>query len=374
MMSAKRFTSLALGLSLVTHLGLAMASPTGNVYTANERASSISQVDLATGEVSTVALPIAPHNVQVSPDGSLLLVVGISGHAGHSSGEKAGGQLLVFSTTALDRPQFSLPAGEHPAHVVTDSTGQRAFVTDSAANQVRVFDLKRRIELPGIPTGRYPHGLRLSPDGQTLYVANMRSDSVSLIDVATLKETVQIPVGKGPVQVGFAPDGRLAFVSLSAANQLGLIDTAGRKAIGKVDVGRTPIQMMATADGRQVYVANQGSGQNPDDRVSIVDPQTRSSIGTVTTGKGAHGVAISTDGAYVFVSNIEAGTVSVIDTNSRKVVGTHKVGAGPNGISFKPSSAQWLFEMRWGWHQDKVLRHGWGRLNQVHATCLRLNR
>ncbi|MNL32428.1 Cytochrome D1 heme domain protein [compost metagenome] len=98
--------------------------------------------------------------------------------------------------------------------------------------------------------------------------------------------------------------------------------------------------MMATVDGRQVYVANQGSGQNPDDRVSIVDPQTRSSIGTVTTGQGAHGVAISTDGAYVFVSNIEAGTVSVIDTKSRKVVGTHKVGAGPNGISYKPAKAE----------------------------------
>lgn len=159
------------------------------------------------------------------------------------------------------------------------------------------------------------------------------------VDVATLKETVQVPVGKAPVQVGFAPDGRLALVSLSAANQLGIIDTARRKVIGTVDVGRTPIQMMATGDGRQVYVANQGSAQNPDDRVSIVDPQTRSRIGTVTTGKGAHGVAISTDGRYVFVSNIEAGTVSVIDTDSRKVVGTHKVGAGPNGISYKPPKA-----------------------------------
>ena len=340
MMTAKRFSSMALGISLLIPLGLVMANPTGNVYTANERSASISQVNLATGDVSTVALPIAPHNLQVSPDGSLLLVVGVAGHAGHSSGEKPGGQLLVFSTSALDRPPFSFPAGDHPAHVVTDVTGLRAFVTDSAANQVRVFDLEQRIELPGIPTGRYPHGLRLSPDGRTLYIANMKSDSVSLIDVVTLKETAQIPVGKGPVQVGFAPDGRLAFFSLSATNQLGIIDTARRKVISKVDVGRTPIQMMATVDGRQVYVANQGSGQNPDDRVSIVDLQTRSSLGTVTTGKGAHGVAISSDGAYVFVSNIEAGTVSVIDTSSRKVVATHKVGAGPNGISFEPPSAQ----------------------------------
>ncbi|OUS88683.1 hypothetical protein CBP05_00005, partial [Pseudomonas putida] len=79
MMTAKRFSSMALGISLLIPLGLVMANPTGNVYTANERSASISQVNLATGDVSTVALPIAPHNLQVSPDGSLLLVVGVAG-------------------------------------------------------------------------------------------------------------------------------------------------------------------------------------------------------------------------------------------------------------------------------------------------------
>lgn len=54
------------------------------------------------------------------------------------------GELLVFSTATLDKPAFSLPAGQHPAHVVTDLSGQRAFVSDSAANLVRVFDLQAR--------------------------------------------------------------------------------------------------------------------------------------------------------------------------------------------------------------------------------------
>src|SRR5688500_1495244 len=103
----------------ITVQSWALAAPTGTVYTANERAASISQVRLDTGLVTTIKLDIAPHNVQVSPDGKWLLVVGMpakgDGHVGHATG----GQLQVFSTSALDKPAFTLPAGDHPAHVVT---------------------------------------------------------------------------------------------------------------------------------------------------------------------------------------------------------------------------------------------------------------
>lgn len=329
---------LATSLSLV--LSQALAAPVGTVYTANERDSSISQVNLASGQINTIALKIAPHNVQVSPDGHWLLAVGMPPHAEHAGSAMSGmdmseGELQVFNTAALDTPVFSLPAGEHPAHVVTDLSGRRAFVTDSAADLVRVFDLQARNQIGTVKTGSFPHGLRLSPDGKTLYVANMRGGSVSVIDTATLKETAKIAVGKAPVQVGFAADGRQAYVSLSAESKLGLIDTATQKLTKKVAVGRTPIQMYATQDGRQVYVANQGSSAKPDDRVSVVDPDSGKVVATLTTGKGAHGVAISRDGAYVFVSNIEAGTFSVIDTASKTVIATHKVGAGPNGISYQ---------------------------------------
>ncbi|HMO44862.1 MAG TPA: cytochrome D1 domain-containing protein [Rubrivivax sp.] len=326
-----------LGTTLALSAALVQAAPAGTVYTANERGASISRIDLASGTVSTFKVAIAPHNVQVSPDGRWLLATGMlrgAGHEGHDTGA-AGGRLLVFRIDDLDRPAQSLAAGDHPAHVVTDLDGKRAFVADSGAGVVRVFDLQAGKETGRITTGRYPHGLRLSPDGSTLYVAAMKSDVVSVIDVASLEEKARIKVGKAPVQVGFAADGKLAFVALSGENQLGFIDTARQTLIGKVPVGRTPIQMFATPDGRQVYVANQGSAAAPDDRVSVIDPATRKVLATITTGKGAHGVAMSGDGAYAFVTNIEDATVSVIDTTTRRVVASYRVGAGPNGVSFR---------------------------------------
>lgn len=322
------------GLSLT--LNTAWAGPTGFVYTANEREGSISEIELDSGRVSTVKLGVSPHNVQVSPDGSTVLAVGASAH-GAQHGAGASGQLLVFSTANLDLPPVSIPAGEHPAHVVTDAIGERAFVSDSGANVIRVIDLKKRVELTRVRVGEYPHGLRLSPSGQKLYVANMKAGTVSIIDVATLQETKRIPVGQGPVQVAFSADGQQAYVSLSRENRLGLIDTAQEKLTGTVPVGRTPIQMLAAQDG-MVYVANQGSAQAPSDQVSVVDPVAARVVKTLITGSGAHGVAGSQDGAYVFVTNIEAGTLSVVDVVSRQVISSHTVGAGPNGVSYRPAN------------------------------------
>lgn len=327
--------TVALGLAGWLTVGLAWAAPTGFVYTANERAESISQVQLDSGAVKTIKTGIAPHNVQVTPDGKRLLAVGVASHGAHHGSSAAGsGQLWVLETAALEQMPVVIEVGEHPAHVVTDLNAERAFVTDSAANVVRVIDLKARAETGRIPTGAYPHGLRLSPDGKTLYVANMRGGSVSVIDVDRLQETGRIAVGKGPVQVGFAPDGRQAYVSLSGSNQLGLIDTRQQRLVGKVKVGRTPIQMVSTAAGL-VYVANQGSAQAPDQTVSVVDAASKRVVKTLVTGKGAHGTAISSDNAYVFVSNIEAGTFSVIDAATQEVVAEHQVGLGPNGISYQ---------------------------------------
>jgi DNA-binding beta-propeller fold protein YncE len=54
----------------------ALASAAGFVYSANEGEDSISRIDLATRRVTTLKIPVTPHNVQISQDGRRLLAVG----------------------------------------------------------------------------------------------------------------------------------------------------------------------------------------------------------------------------------------------------------------------------------------------------------
>ena len=340
----------AAGLSQTPAAGPAFAP--GSVFTANEEGGSLSRIDIQSGAVQSITLPVMPHNVDVSAEARLVFVVGLAANAGDAmastmkmttggestpatEGEEPVGRLVIFKLDAIDQgPVATIDVGHHPAHVVPDRDGKRVFVTDSESNTVSVIDLNTSKIVKTIPTGSYPHGLRLSPDGQQLFVANVEDGSVSVIDLASLEELARIPVGKAPVQVGFTPDGTRVYVSLRDENKVAVIDRATRQVITKIAVGRNPIQVFATPDGRYIYVADQGSDADPDNRVSIIDVASNEVVKTLTVGAGAHGVTISTDGQFAYVTNIKDNSVSVIGTESQTVVRTIPVGKGPNGIAF----------------------------------------
>ena len=320
------------------------AGAAGTVYTADERGNSISAIDIGTGRVEILRIRIAPHNVQVTADGAYLLAVGdpVADDHGHGHGAAkdgdAKGRLLVFDTASLARgPLADIAVGAHPAHVVADRDGRRAFVTNAADNSVSVIDLAGRTVISTVGTGRYPHGLRMSPDGREVYVANVEDGSLTVIDTARLAEVARIPVGAAPVQVGFVPDGSRVYVSLRDENRVAVVDTTSRKVTRRIDVGRNPIQVHAVPDGRQVYVANQGTDADPADTVSVIDTASGTVVDTIRTGKGAHGVAVDETGAVVFITNIADATVSAIDTGTRTVTATFGVGRGPNGITYRGS-------------------------------------
>jgi YVTN family beta-propeller protein len=328
----------------------------GHVYTADEFGSSVSRIDLASGAVEIIAVPVTPHNIQFVPATGRILAVGArvqddSGHGhteagstggsdeqgerGHGDGDAAGSLIILDAGSPAAGPIAAMTVGTHPAHVIADRSGDRAFVTNSGDDTVSVIELATGRTIAEIATGDYPHGLRTSPDGKTIYVANVQAGTVSVIDVASLKESGRIEVGRAPVQVGFTPDGSKVYVSLRDENAVAVIDTTARRVIARIRVGRSPIQVQATPDGRFVYVANQGTEAEPDETVSVIDIASATVVKTITTGKGAHGVTASDDGAYVFVTNIVDGTVSEISVATQSVVRTHRVGKGPNGITFQ---------------------------------------
>lgn len=329
-------------LGLLLSASAVFADGTGYVFTANEAAASISRIDLSSGQVETVPLPIVPHNVDGIGKGQPLLVVGPMADHGMADQNMAGmvghaeaGLLAVLDPLDLTKPPRALiEVGEHPAHVVALADGSIAFVTNAGENTVGVVDLKAGQMVARIQTGAYPHGIRLSPDQNLLLVANVEDGSVSLIDVASRTEIARIPVGKTPVQVGFLPDGSRAFVSLRDEDAVAVIDLAERKVMVRIPVGRGPIQLHASTDGRYVFVANQGSKDEPDNRISVIEVAKGTVVASIETGTAAHGVDISDDGRSVLVTNVDDDTVTAIDIATLKVTATYEVGDGPNGITY----------------------------------------
>ncbi len=337
-------TLVTLSAALAQGQELAGLETAGTVYTADERGNSVTSIDLSTGAIEIAPVAITPHNVQITTDGTRLLAVGspAAGGHGHDAGDTADGasdstgRLLILDAGDLSSIA-EIAVGEHPAHVIADQQGGRAFVTNAGDDTVTVVDLSQREAVGTIATGDYPHGLRMSPDGGVIDVANVEGGSVSVIDATRLAEIARIPVGKAPVQVGFTPDGSRVYVSLRDENRVAVIDATTRTVIDRIDVGRNPIQVHATPDSRFIYVANQGTEAEPADTVSVIEVASGDVVDTIRTGRGAHGVAVSADGRLVFVTNIVDATVSAIDTGTRQVVVTYSVGAGPNGVTFSPA-------------------------------------
>jgi YVTN family beta-propeller protein len=313
--------------------------PVGFVFTADEDGNSVTRVDLATGETARTALPISPHNLQISADGHLLMVVGSLADHVHANGNAADeqpGLLLILDPATLTERAPPIEIGPHPAHVIVDRQNRFAYVTDSDTDSLWVIDLETGTVAAEIATCAYPHGLRMSPDEREIYAACVEDDQVSVIDVTARAESDRIDVGRAPVQVGFTGDGEQVYVSLRDDDAVAIIDTRTRAAVRSISVGRGPIQVYATPDSRFVYVANEGSREQPDNRVSVIDRRSEEVISTLVTDAGAHGVVVSDDGRHAFVSNLFTNSVSVIDISSQQVTETFPVGEGPAGITYRP--------------------------------------
>lgn len=335
-------------IALLAAAGSAFAAP-AKVYVADEDANTVSVIDAESfKKIASIPVGLAPHNVQVSPDGKQIWVTnnGEPGKAvdkmpsdpspkpGHAAMTGAGAVWVIDASTGT--VVAKIPVGMQPAHVVMASDGRTAYVANGGEDTVSVVDTGAQRIVQTIPVGTMPHGMRISPDGKQVWVANLKGGTVSVIDTESRKQTAKIAVGKGPAQVGFTPDGRLGFVSLSQENRVAVIDPESRKVIRKVSVGAVPIQIHATPDSRLLLVANQGTKQKPGKTVSFIDLQTFKVVATIEAGLGAHGIVIDPAGRNAFVTNTGANTVSVVDIAERKAVATVPVGKGPNGVSMAP--------------------------------------
>ncbi len=294
----KKVNFIILSLIILFSSAVTFSAESGTIFTANEGSKSISMVKLDTKENVSVKTSIMPHNVQATPDGKYILATGMPG-GNHEHMEGMKGKLVIINTADFEAGIVGeVEIGEHPAHVVTDSYSNIAYVTDSGANNIAVVDLKTLEVTNHISTGKFPHGLRMTADGKKIYVANLKGGSVSAIDVRKEKVIAEVAVGKTPIQVAISVDEKYVYVSLAGENSIAVVDTETMSLLKKVPVGHFPAQVFTDPQGRYIYVANQGTEDKPDQTVSVIDVTTNKVIKTIETGLRAHGIVSSNDGDF----------------------------------------------------------------------------
>jgi YVTN family beta-propeller protein len=305
---------------------------TPSFVTADEAGNTLTKID-SSGTRQTLAVPAAPHNVQVGADGRLLLVTGMPGgheHAGHTMP----GTLLIIPTDSFSEQSIrSISLGQHLAHVVTDASEKTAYVTDSGNNTLTIVDIDSGVVIDTIKIGAFPHGARINPVRDELYTANVKDGTVSVVDLQARKEVRRIPVGRKPIQVAVTPDGKKLYVTLAKDSAVAVIDLTMYKKTATIPVPNAPAQIYADSLGRYVVTANQGSTDRPGKTISVIDANMDKIIRNVPTGQMPHGVVISADGRYAYITNMGEDTVAKVDMNNFSILATYKVGKLPNGIT-----------------------------------------
>lgn len=254
---------------------LALDAANNRLYAARSFSASPTSDGLAWfGNTSTMAfeevatnLPVHPHAVALSPDGSRLYTAGLSSVGGATP-------VFVFDTNTQDLIQrLDVPGRLAFVQAAVAPSGSPVVLTAQFGDALYVFDtdgITGQLSDPtAVPTGGQPWHPVISPDGQRAYVPNRTSHRVSVVDLISRTVTQQIANAafSQPHGSAVSRDGRWLYVS---SRNLGMTGEVRYQA---------PVRFAGEAADAQSNVA-------------VIDTQTGTVVAVLPQGRWASGLAV----------------------------------------------------------------------------------
>jgi DNA-binding beta-propeller fold protein YncE len=214
-----------------------------------------------------------PQKLAVSPDGARLLV----------SLNLANAAAIVDVTNG-DRVRY-VATGGYPYGAAIVPGDRIGLVSNEGVGTVSVIDLRAGTKLKDITVGTplsHPAGIVVDKTGRRAYVALSASDQVVVVDIRKRKVERTIWVGRQaglgtmPVAVALSPSGTRLFVAESGADELAVIALPGAgtatsqrwKVVGRIPTASQPqavatSRATATRPAQLLYVSAEGLGIGP---------------------------------------------------------------------------------------------------------------
>lgn len=119
--------------------------------------------------IRSTAVPAAPVQLYLTPDETTVL-------SADQGTRDAPGRALSLIDAAAMTPQGTVATGTGPHGVVVDSTGTRAWVTNSFDSTVSVVDLGSKSVQATVPVGNGPNGISYSSKPPAVSAATVALD------------------------------------------------------------------------------------------------------------------------------------------------------------------------------------------------------
>ena len=311
----------------------------------NKAEATASLIDLDTGKVKkTLPTGDGPHEVAVSPDGTVALVT-------NYGNRKADGNSLTVIDVGAGKVISTIDLGEFKRpHGVRFLDGGRAVVTAEANKALLVVDVKTGEVESEIHTNQdVSHMVAVTPDGSRAFVANIGSGSVTAIDLDEGRVLAQIETGEGAEGIDVTPDGKEVWVTNRAADTVSVLDAASLEVLVTIPCAAFPIRVRITPDGRHALVSNARSAD-----LAVFDVATRKEEKRIAFEREAAstegrlfgdqfgdssvpiGVVVAPDGSTAWVAHANADAISVVDLKSWEPTGHLVAGKEPDGMAYSP--------------------------------------
>lgn len=214
-----------------------------------------------------------------------------------------------------------------------DVANNRLYIAHMNADQLVVFDTKKRSVIATLAGFPDVHGVIVVPELNRVYASATGDHKVYAVDAETLKIIAKAGPIHYPDGLAYAPEVKRIFVSDEHGNADAVIDANTDALVKTIPLGGNA--------GNTVY--DPGSGKilvsvSQKDELVMIDPTSETIIGRYSLPgiEGPHGVALDVSARLAFVAGEGNNKLAVFDLSSMRVLGTYAVGRGPDVLAFDP--------------------------------------
>ena len=255
---------------------------------------------------------------------------------------------LLVSTFGLVTPAVrSQSTGQAPLRKVTDvplpgsavrfdyqsldMSHGRLYIAHMNANQLVVFDTKKRVVVANLDGFPSVHGVLAVPELGRVYASVTGEHNVAAVDMATLKTISKAGPVNYPDGIAYAPDSKRVFVSDEHGDADAVIDTKTNALVTSI--------LLGGGAGNTVYDSVSGHilvAVHEKNELVAIDPATTKIIGRYAMAgiESPHGIALDVAERLAFVAGEDNNKLAVVDLTNMKVLSTYPVGKDPDVLAF----------------------------------------
>jgi YVTN family beta-propeller protein len=307
---------------------------TGTVIVVNQKSDTVTLIDASSLEAyKHVDVVGGPHEVAVSPDGSMAVVTNY-----YSSTGRQNSLSLISLPDGETIKTISL--GDYSAPHDIQWVNDRQVVTTAEASEALLLVNVENAEIERVfkTDQSGSHMLSLSRDQQRLYASNMSGGgSVSVFDFQSGEKIKDIDTGSECEGVGVSLDGKWVWAGNRAEDTVSIIDTESLEIVKTLDSPGFPYRVEFMADGERVLVPHARSGS-----LMVGDVAGMKIIKHIVLRKtlvddpSTAGVFPHPDNTHAFVTVRNDNSMLVINLETGETLARVEVQSSPDGVAWSP--------------------------------------